>query len=130
MLANAAGAVIAAAAALEVGTAAMLIVDPSLFSLLLFGADLTLPGQALGRLSGLSLLALAVACWPRRRAGVGARPAVQAMLLFSALAAAGLLFLGIGGSLIGVLLWPAAAVHVAFAVVLGLSWVWLRAPDH
>ena len=90
-------AVIAASAALEVGTAATLIVNPSLFSWLLFGADMTLAGQALGRLSGIALLALAVACWPRGRSDAGSRPAVQAMLLFSVLAAAGLLFLGIGG---------------------------------
>ena len=50
-------AVMAAAAALELPTAAVLVVDPSLLSGLLFGVAMTPPGQALGRISGIALLA-------------------------------------------------------------------------
>jgi hypothetical protein len=119
-------AVVAAAAALELPTAAVLVVDPSLFSGLLFGVAMTPPGQALGRISGVALLAFAVACWPRGGTGDASMPRLQALFLFSTLVAAYLLYLGIGGELVGILLWPAAATHAAFAILLALSWS--RAP--
>ena len=120
-------AVVGAAAALEVGTAAVLIVDPSLFSWLLFGASMTPPGQALGRISGVALLALAIACWPRSAKSEALLAAILALLLFSALTAACLLDLGIRGSLIGMLLWPAAVTHFVFAILLALIWAQSRA---
>jgi hypothetical protein len=119
--ANAATAVIAAAAALELPTAAVLIIDPSLFCGLLFGAAMTPPGEALGRISGVALLALAVACWPSRTGGAS-MPRVQALFLFSTLVAAYLFYLGIRANLVGMLLWPAAATHAAFAILLALCW--------
>ena len=113
---------VSAAAALEVGTAVILFADPSLFSWLLFGAEMTPPGQMLGRLTGVALLALAVACWPRRGTSGPSMPAVQALLLFSALASAGLFILGLRGALVGMLLWPAMAAHLVFALLLALIW--------
>ena len=101
--ANATVAVVGAAAALEVGRAAVLIVDPSLFSWLLFGASMMPAGQALGRISGVALLALAIACWPQSARIEGSLSVVRALLLFSALTAACLLDFGIRGNVIGIL---------------------------
>jgi len=66
---------IAGAAALEVPTGAVLLADPTLFSWLIFGADMAPAGQALGRMTGIALLALAVACWSRNERDEGVPPA-------------------------------------------------------
>jgi hypothetical protein len=113
---------IAVASALEVGTGAVLIAAPSFFTRLLFGAEMTAAGVALGRFSGFVLLALAVACWPRGGMRGVSAPALKALLLLSVLATAYLLYLGIGRELVGVLLWPAAATHLVLAVLLIRTW--------
>lgn len=120
------------AALLEVGTGAVLMVSPSLFTRLLFGGEMTAPGEALGRLSGLALLCLPAACWPRRgESGISAS-ALSALLSFSALAAAYLLSVGISGDRTGILLWPAAATHLVLGLLLGLTWIrnWDEAKWH
>jgi hypothetical protein len=50
------------AAAIEAITGLFLIISPSLLVWLLLGAELSSPGQALGRVAGFALLALACAC--------------------------------------------------------------------
>src|SRR5262249_31387017 len=94
---------------------------------LLFSAPMTPAGHALGRISGVALLALAIACWPRSTRIEGSLAAIQALLLFSALTTACLLDFGIRGNLIGMLLWPAAATHFVFAILLALIWAQSRA---
>jgi hypothetical protein len=108
------------AAAIEVVTGLVLIVHPPLFGWLLFGAEFSPPGQALGRLAGFALLALALACW----AGVGpdGRPALRALLVFSILTTLYLAFVGVGGVLVGILLWPAAILHATLTILLGRAW--------
>ena len=74
---------ITAAAAIEVVTGLTLIIRPSLFGRLLLGAELSSPGQALGRLAGIALLALSLACWRAEkksaiRALISARPSATA----------------------------------------------------
>ena len=53
------------AASVEVVSGLVLLVRPTLFIWLLFGAELSEAGNALGRLAGFALLALALACWPK-----------------------------------------------------------------
>jgi hypothetical protein len=108
------------AAGVEVVTGLVLVIRPSLFAWLLFGAEFAPPGLGLGRLAGFSLLALALACWP----GLGAerRPATRALLLFSLLSAIFLIYLGVRGELVGILLWPAAATHAALTIRLTRDW--------
>jgi hypothetical protein len=54
------------AAAVEAGaTSIILLLSPALFGRLIFGAELSEPGQALGRLTGIVLLGFALACWPK-----------------------------------------------------------------
>jgi len=104
----------------------VLIVAPSFFTQLLFGAGLSAPGRALVPLAGFGLLSLAWACWPSRATGWSAAPALRAFLLFSLLAAAYLIYLGVGSTEVGILLWPAAVFHAILALLLG--WVLLRVP--
>lgn len=105
-------------------TAVVLIGAPSLFTRLIFGGDLSSTGQALGRLAGFALLALAVACWPARSDGPSAVRALTAFALFSALSAVYLVFVGVRGAEVGILLWPAVAVHAILACF--LAWAWRR----
>jgi hypothetical protein len=111
------------AAAVEVISGLVLIIRPSLFIWLLLAADLTAPGKILGRLAGLALLALAVACQPMMNAGSRSGSAVRALLVFGLLAALYLVYVGIRGELGGVLLWPAAATHAGLAVLLARAWI-------
>jgi hypothetical protein len=113
------------AVGLEVGTGLVLIASPSLFTRLLFGSDLASPGPGVGRLAGFALLGLAVACWPSHDAAAG--PALRGMLLFSILCAAYLVYRGIRGGATGPLLWPAAVLHGALAMLLGRAWPKARA---
>lgn len=115
---------LALAAGTEVVTGLALIVAPSVVARLLFGGDLSGPGQALGTLAGFGLLALALACWPARDAAGSAAPALRGMLLFSLLAALYLAYRGVVGGAVGLLLWPAAAFHAVLALL--LARVWLR----
>lgn len=110
---------IAVAAGIEVGTGVLLIVRPSLFVWLLFGAEVPPAGDALGRLGGFALLALAISCWPRWQNSAQSIAVLRALLLFSLLTATYLLYLGLGGGSAGPLLWPACAVHAGVAVFLG-----------
>ena len=114
---------VTAAAAVKVVTGLVPIIRPSLFVWLLFRAELSAAGQALGRLAGLSLLALALACWPVRWAETGSNSALRALLAFSLLAAVYLVYVGIGGKIVGILLWPAAALHMALTIILARVWL-------
>lgn len=109
---------VAAAAAIEVPTAGMLVAAPDVFAHLLLGEELSGAGEAIGRLAGISLLALALACWPRGTSPRQAAQPVLALLVFSVLCALFLTYKGIGAERAGVLLWPAAATHAAIAGLL------------
>jgi hypothetical protein len=106
-----------AAAGLEVLTGLALIVAPSLVARFLFGSDLNAAGEATGRISGLVMLFLAVGCWPR--AGENGRDQARFPLItLSWLVAAFLVVAGLMGANVGLLLWPAAALHLILAVLL------------
>jgi hypothetical protein len=114
------------AAALEIPTGAVLIFAPSDFTQLLFGAEMSGPGQALAPLAGFALLALAIACWPLRGASGPPASAVRALLAFSLLCAVYLAHEGISAERIGLLLWPAAAGHAVLALLLVRLWLAAR----
>ncbi len=105
-----------AAAGLEILTGLALIVAPSLVARLLFGSNLNAAGEAIGRIAGLVLLCLAAGCWPR--AGESARQVLVPLIALSWLAAAFLVATGVIGANVGLLLWPAAALHLILAVLL------------
>ena len=105
------------AAGAEVVTGLLLIAAPSLFTRAIFGAAMSGPGEALGRLCGIALLALAMACWLEPRSTpAGAR---RALLAFSLGVPTFLIAHTLSGGPTGVLLWPAALAHLALSVALG-----------
>jgi hypothetical protein len=97
--------VTAAAAGLEVVTGAGLVVAPSLLARLLFGSEMNASGDLVGRISGLVMICLALGWWPRAFEGEN-RQALVPLLALSLLAVAFLIYVGMGGVNVGVLLWP------------------------
>ena len=106
----------------EAATGLALIVAPSLVGQWLLGAELGGVAAVIGRVTGIALLALGVACWP------GFTP-LSGMLAYNALATAYLAWLGIGGNWAGPLLWPAVALHAVLTLLLGRAW-FARATDN
>lgn len=114
-----------AAAGLEVLTGLGLVAMPSLLARLLFGAALDATGEATGRIAGIVMLCLALGCWPRAGAADRA-PALLPLIVLSWLVAAFLAMTGLAGAPAGLLLWPAAVLHLALAGL--LTWAWASAP--
>ncbi|MCX6928271.1 MAG: hypothetical protein NT154_34435 [Verrucomicrobia bacterium] len=105
-----------ASAIAEAATGLALLVVPSLVGRLLLGTELTGVAIPVARVTGIALIALGVACWPGCTVLCG-------MLTYNALAAAFFVFLGIRGHWVGLLLWPAAGLHAAMAILLGRAWL-------
>jgi len=115
-------------------TGLILLVSPPLVAAFLLGASLDAAAAlVVARIVGAALLSLGCACWLARKDGpTHAVPGlVAAMLLYNSLAVAVLANAGAGARLVGVLTWPAVALHVALAVwciaCLRSGWgVWTR----
>ena len=103
------------AAIAEAATGLALLVVPSLVGSLLLGAELIGVAIPVARVTGIALIALAVACWPGRTALCG-------MLTYSLLATAFLAYLAIRGNWVGPLLWPAIALHALLTILLARAW--------
>jgi hypothetical protein len=103
-------------AALEGATGVALIADPSFVVRVLLGVGLAGGGIAIGRLAGIGLLCLGLACWP---SGDGPTPhATRALLTYNLLVAFYLGYLRVGGGFFSYLLWPACALHALLALLL------------
>jgi hypothetical protein len=90
---------------------------------LVLGAKLSGVGVALSRLAGFALPALAVACWPDTRQPTGQVAGLRALLTYGLLATAYLLSLGLGGTFVGRLLWPAVLAHAVYTLLIGRAWL-------
>lgn len=123
--ANATKWTVAAAATEVAATGLALFVRPSLFAWLVFGADFSEAGNALGRLTAFALLGLALAAWPTS-GPASLLASVRALVIYNLLAAIYLLYVGVGGQLTGVLLWPAVALHAGLSVLLGRTWLGVK----
>ncbi len=115
--------VVAFSAGVEALTGLALIVVPSLVASLLLGTQLTDGGQAVGRVAGFALLSLGVACWPQPKLSSHATPALRGLLIYNALAAIFFLYVGFRHEFAGVLLWPAAVLHAALAILFARMFV-------
>ncbi len=106
-------------AALEAATGAALLAVPATLVTILLGGGLDSPTSVVvARVAGAALLSLGVACWWasgdfQSRAAHGV---VAAMLLYDVIVFALLVHAGAGLGESGVLLWPAAGVHLVLAV--------------
>ena len=107
------------AAIAEAATGLALLVVPSLVGRVLLGAELAGVSIPVARMTGIALIALAVACWPGRTPLCG-------MLTYGVLATAYLAYLGIQGHWVGPLLWPAVVLHAVIAILLGRAWLMTR----
>jgi len=103
----------------ETATGLMLLVSPTRVAALLLGASLEAPAAfVVARMAGAAVLSLGCACWLARNDGANraAGGMVAAMLLYNSAAVAVLAHAGAGARLVGVLTWPAVALHAALAV--------------
>ncbi len=99
----------------EAATGLGLLIIPSLVVQLLLGEQLTGVAIPVARVAGIAIIALAIACWPG--------PPLVGMLIYTALITLFFAYLLFVGGLTGVLLWPAAALHVVLTVLLGRAWL-------
>lgn len=107
------------AAGVEIVTGLALLATPSMVASLLFGTELSGVAGPVARLAGVGLLSLGIACRP------GKEPAPEpelGMLVYNALVALLLIIVGIEGTWVGVLLWPAVALHIVLTGL--LAWAW------
>jgi hypothetical protein len=102
------------AAVAEAATGLGLLIVPSLVGQLLLGEQLAGVAVPVARVSGIALIALGIACWPG--------PPLVGMLTYCVLVTLYLVYIGFIGGLIGVLLWPAVALHVVLSILLGRAW--------
>ncbi len=94
----------------EAATGLALLIFPSLVGWLLLGQELTGVGVVAGRIAGIGLIALSVACWPG--------PPLAGMLIYSTAVTLYLTYVGFAGGPTGVLLWPAVVLHLVLTALL------------
>ena len=105
-------------AIIEAATGLGLIAVPAIIVRLLLDAEISGASIPLGRVAGVALLALGVACWlasydEQSRA---ARGLVSAMVLYNLGAVIILGSAGLGLQSVGIALWPAVILHAVMAV--------------
>jgi hypothetical protein len=115
--------VLVLAAVAESGTGLALLILPSLVGWLLLGAELTGIAIPVARVAGIALIALGLACFPGSKETGTPTRALRAMMCYSLLVTLYLAYLGIHGEWLGVLVWPAVAIHVILTYLLARVWI-------
>lgn len=105
-------------AIVEVPTGVGLIAVPAVVVHLLLNAEISGASIPLGRVAGVALLALGVACWLASydEPSCAARGLVSGMALYNIGAALILGAAGVGSGYVGIALWPVVVLHAAMAV--------------
>ena len=105
-------------AIIEAATGLGLIAAPAVVVRLLLGAEISGASIPLGRVAGVALLALGVACWLASydTQSCAARGVVTAMVLYNLGAVVILGVTGIQSQPVGIALWPAVILHAVMAV--------------
>ena len=103
---------------MEAATGLGLIALPALVVRLLLGSELLGAGIPLGRLAGVALLALGIACWLASfdTQNCAARGIVSAMALYNLGAVLVIGAAGLQSQAISIFLWPAVILHTAMTV--------------
>ncbi len=101
----------------EAVTGLMLLAFPAIVFRLLFGGEITGAGIVISRVTGISLIALGVACWPDSNL----LRAFYGMFFYSTAVMLYLVFTGLGGKG-GIMLWPAVAAHAVLSFFLVRAW--------
>ncbi len=117
-LPNAMNCLLKLTAIIEATTGLALLVAPAIVVKLLLGAEISGAAIPLGRVAGVALLALGVACWlahddTQSRAANGL---ATAMLLYNVGATVVLGAAGIWSQPVGIALWPAVILHAVMGV--------------
>ena len=107
--------VLIVAAVAEAATGLALLIVPSLVGQLLLGEELTGIAIPVGRVAGIALIALGIACWPG--------PPLVGILIYIAAVTLYFAYLGFAGGFTGVLLWPAVGLHLLLSILLGRAWL-------
>ena len=110
------------ASIVEITTGLALLIDPRFVVALLVGPHTPIEEIPMGRLPGIAILALGLACWPVEGYGGRGSPAFRGMLVYNTLIALFLFYLFKVGRLGGVLLWPGVVLHAAVALLLIWGW--------
>jgi hypothetical protein len=110
--------VVLLSAAIEMATGIVLFAVPGLAGRVLLGVDLSGPGIAVTRLTGIGLFSLGLACWPGQD-DVTPHTA-RALFVYNFLAALYLGYLRVGGGFVSYLLWPACILHAALTLLLAV----------
>ena len=92
----------------------VLLAWPPIVVRLLFGAEISGVGSIMSRIAGIALIGLGVACWP----GTSGLQPLNGMLTYSTLAMLYLMYIGVRGEAVGLLLWPAVLAHAILVVLL------------
>jgi hypothetical protein len=104
---------LAITAIIEGATGLGLLAAPATLAQLLLGGTLDTPAAlTVARVGGAALLAISIACWLNRENG---RALVVAMLLYNVVVGGVLVYAALAFALSGLGLWPAIALHLAFA---------------
>ena len=106
--------VLALAAVAEAATGTILLAYPPIVVRLLFGAEIAGAGVLVSRIAGISLIGLGLACWPN---GSASQP-LYGMLTYGTLAMLYLIYVGVRGEEVGLLLWPGVAAHAILVILL------------
>ena len=103
---------------IEAPTGLGLLAAPALVVRLLLGDELQGAGIPLGRIAGVALLALSIACWlaSSDTESCTARGVVSAMVVYNLGAALVLGAAGLGSRPVGIALWPAVILHAVMTV--------------
>jgi hypothetical protein len=105
-------------ALVEAATGLGLVAVPAVVVRLLLGSELLGAGIPLGRVAGVALLALGIACWlaSSDTQSCAARGIVSAMALYNLGVALILTLFGIQSQPVGLALWPAVILHAIMVV--------------
>jgi hypothetical protein len=105
-------------ALIEAATGLGLVVVPAVVVRILLGGELQGAGIPLGRVAGMALVALGIACWLASfdTQSCAARGIVSAMLLYNLGVAFILCAVGLQSQPIGIALWPAVILHLVMAI--------------
>lgn len=106
-------------AAIEILTGVAMLIVPALLIGLLLGEGLGPTGVAVTRILGVGLLSLGIAGWDSQEQAQDAALGPQTgLLVYNIGATAIFVFLGTAGAMNGVLLWPAAALHLVISLLM------------
>ena len=108
--------IVVAASWLEIVAGLLFVFVPELPNILLFGAKADGMAVPLSRFAGIALIALGIACLPRRAAPH--RDSLPGLIVFNLSAAILFSVVAVAAMQHGILTWPAAILHAGIAVAL------------